>query len=110
MERERLKAVADAKIEGANLGDDLSFEELTMVKQLKAIEAVIDENVRPMLAMDGGNLEILDIQKADDGMIDVYIRYLGACSGCASGAEGTLYAIQNVLNESLSPKIRVMPI
>lgn len=110
MEAEKLKAIADAKIEGTNLGDTLSFEELTVVKQLKAIEAAIDENIRPMLAMDGGNLEILDIQKSADGYIDVYIRYLGACSGCASGASGTLYAIENVLKETLSPKIRVMPV
>lgn len=110
MENERLKAIADAKIQGANLSDDLSFEELTIVKQLKAIEAVIDENVRPMLVADGGNLEILDIQNSDDGVnIDVYIRYLGACSGCG-GAEGTLFAIQNILNETLSPKIRVLPV
>lgn len=110
IEKERLKAIADAKIEGANLGEDLSFEELTIVKQLKAIETLIDQEVRPMLVADGGNLEILDIQNSDDGAnIDVYIRYLGACSGCG-GAEGTLFAIQNILNESLSPKIRVIPV
>ena len=112
MEAERLGKIADAKISGANIGDDLSFDELTMVKQLKAIEAVIDENVRPMLNMDGGDMEILDIQKADEGKIDVYIRYMGACSGCAAGAAGggTLYAIENLLNETLSPNIRVIPV
>ena len=112
MEAERLGKIADAKVNGANIGDDLSFDELTMVKQLKAIEAVIDENVRPMLNMDGGDMEILDIQKADEGKIDVYIRYMGACSGCAAGAAGggTLYAIENLLNETLSPNIRVIPV
>lgn len=63
MEAERLRAVADAKISGSGLDSDLSFEELTVVKQLKAVEAVIDENIRPMLVMDGGNMEILDIKK-----------------------------------------------
>ncbi|AVK81895.1 iron-sulfur cluster assembly scaffold protein [Campylobacter fetus] len=111
MEAERLKAVANAKISGSGLDSDLSFEELTVVKQLKAVEAVIDENIRPMLVMDGGNMEILDIKKEDvDGKIDIYIRYLGACSGCASGATGTLYAIENILQENLSPNIRVLPV
>ncbi|RUT48930.1 iron-sulfur cluster assembly scaffold protein [Campylobacter fetus] len=111
MEAERLRAVADAKISGSGLDSDLSFEELTVVKQLKAVEAVIDENIRPMLVMDGGNMEILDIKKEDaDGKIDIYIRYLGACSGCASGATGTLYAIENILQENLSPNIRVLPV
>ncbi|RAZ61127.1 iron-sulfur cluster assembly scaffold protein [Campylobacter hyointestinalis] len=111
MEAERLKAIADAKISGSGLDSDLSFEELTIVKQLKAVEAVIDENIRPMLAMDGGNLEILDIKKDEEsGKIDIYIRYLGACSGCASGAGGTLYAIETVLQENLSPNVRVLPV
>jgi len=108
MEAEKLKSQADAQISGH--AGDIAFDELTVVGQLKAVERVIDEQIRPMLMMDGGNLEIIDMQKSDDGFTDVYIRYLGACSGCASGAGGTLYAIENVLQESLSPKIRVMPI
>ena len=108
MEAEKLKSQADAQISGH--AGDIAFDELTVVGQLKAVEKVIDEQIRPMLMMDGGNLEIIDMQKSDDGFTDVYIRYLGACSGCASGAGGTLYAIENVLQESLSPKIRVMPI
>ncbi|WP_169764037.1 iron-sulfur cluster assembly scaffold protein [Campylobacter mucosalis] len=105
METERLKKQANAKA----LGDDIAFEELSIVGQLKAVEAVIDAEIRPMLMMDGGNMEIIDIQKSNDN-IDIYIRYLGACSGCASGAGGTLYAIENVLQEQLSKKIRVMPL
>lgn len=110
MEAEHLGKIADAKISGADFGDDLSFDDLTMVKQLKAIEAVIDEQIRPMLNFDGGDLEILDIQKSNDGKIDVYIRYMGACGGCAHSSGGTLYAIESVLNETLSPNIRVMPV
>ena len=109
MESERLKAIADAKISGSGIDSDLSFEELSVVKQLKAVEAIIDEHVRPMLEMDGGNMEILDI-KSESGRTDIYIRYLGACSGCASGATGTLYAIENILQENLSPNIRVIPV
>lgn len=108
MEAERLKAIADAKISGVS--NDLSFEELTVVGQLKAVEAVIDAEIRPMLMMDGGNMEIIDIKTNSEGIIDIYIRYLGACSGCASGASGTLYAIESVLQQNLSPKIRVLPI
>lgn len=109
MESERLKAIADAKISGSGIDSDLSFEELSVVKQLKAVEAIIDEHVRPMLEMDGGNMEILDI-KSESGRTDIYIRYLGACSGCASGTTGTLYAIENILQENLSPNIRVIPV
>ena len=112
MEAERMKAVADAKVGAFGLESDLAFEELTVIKQLKAIEALIDENIRPMLQMDGGDMEVIDIQKADDGKIDVYIRYMGACSGCSHGGAGggTLIAIENMLTTTLSPNIRIMPV
>ncbi|MFA6760523.1 MAG: iron-sulfur cluster assembly scaffold protein [Sulfuricurvum sp.] len=102
MEEERLKAVADA-------GGQASFEQMTLVGQIKAIDAVIDESVRQFLIMDGGNMEVIDVKPSPD-YIDVYIRYLGACNGCASSSTGTLYAIEATLKEKLSTKIRVLPI
>ncbi|EAK0848279.1 NifU-like protein [Campylobacter lari] len=101
MERERLKDQSKS---------DIAFDDMTMVKQLKAVEAVLDSDVRPMLHGDGGDLEVIDIQKNENKNIDVYIRYLGACSGCSSGSGATLYAIENILQEELSPNIRVIPV
>jgi NifU-like protein len=108
MEAEKLGNLADAKINGTS--EEIPFEELSVVQKLKRIEAVIDENIRPMLVMDGGNLEIIDIKDTDDGNTDVYIRYLGACSGCASSSTGTLFAIESMLQEKCSKNIRVLPI
>ncbi len=102
MDEEKMAAAADA---GA-VGD---FEHMTLVQQIKAIDAVIDESVRQFLVMDGGNMEVIDIKSSDEH-IDVYIRYLGACNGCASSTTGTLYAIESTLKEKLSQKIRVLPI
>ncbi|ECL4915245.1 iron-sulfur cluster assembly scaffold protein NifU [Campylobacter jejuni] len=89
---------------------DVAFDEMTVVGQLKAVENVLDAEIRPMLHNDGGDLEVIDIQKAEGAAIDVYIRYLGACSGCSSGSGATLYAIETILQEELSPNIRVMPV
>lgn len=108
MEHDKLVTLADAKIDGS--GSSVPFEDLTMVQKLKTIEAIIDENIRPMLAMDGGNIEIIDIKDTDDGMIDIYIRYMGACVGCGSSSTGTLFAIESVLKENCSENIRVLPI
>jgi NifU-like protein len=104
MDEEKMKTAADAMSEGGG-----NFEEMTLVQQIKAVDAIIDENVRQFLIMDGGNMEIIDIKKNDEN-IDIYIRYLGACNGCASSATGTLYAIESTLKEKLSKKIRVLPI
>lgn len=97
------------KLQG-NLKNDISFNDMTVVKQLKAVETVLDSEIRPMLHGDGGDLEVIDIQKSENATIDVYIRYLGACSGCSSGSGSTLYAIENILQEELSPNIRVLPV
>lgn len=85
------------------------FESMNPDEQLKAVETTIDEEIRPMLMMDGGNMEIIDIQTSQEN-VDIYIRYLGACSGCAAGSGGTLFAIEDILKTRLSEKIRVLPV
>ena len=85
------------------------FGKLPLFKQIKEIEKIIDKNIKPALAMDGGSLEILDIQKDDDN-IKIYMRYLGACSGCASSAS-TLYAIeQELINKLNYENIKVLEV
>lgn len=50
-----------------------------MHEDLKRIEAVLDEKVRPVLAAHGGNVEI---DRLEDGVL--YVKMLGQCSGCPS--------------------------
>jgi len=86
-----------------------TFRQLNIVGKVKAVDRVIDEHIRAMLVADGGNMEILDI-KENGPHIDIYIRYLGACSGCASANTGTLFAIEATLKKELDEHIRVLPI
>ncbi len=104
MEQEKLKSAADASASG-----EASFDKMTIVQRIKLIDSVLDADIRPMLMMDGGNMEIIDI-KENIPYYDLYIRYLGACSGCASGDTGTLYAIESVLRQKVDENIRVLPI
>ncbi len=105
MTADSLKAAGESAAGGAQV----AFAQMTLVQKLKAVEATLDENIRQMLIMDGGDMEVLDI-KENGSNIDIYIRYLGACSGCASSSTGTLYAIEAVLKEKLDESIRVLPI
>jgi NifU-like protein len=105
MEAEKVKKSADS----AAGGNQVSFAQMTLVQKLKAVESTLDDNIRQMLIMDGGDMEVLDIKETGSN-IDIYIRYLGACSGCASSSTGTLYAIEAVLKEKLDESIRVLPI
>ena len=102
MDEEKMKAAADA-------GSGGDFASMTLVQQIKAVDAIIDESIRQFLVMDGGDMEIIDIKTTEEN-IDIYIRYLGACNGCSSSSTGTLYAIESTLKEKLSNNIRVLPI
>ncbi len=98
-EKEKIAKSADA----VSNGKEVSFAQMTLVQKLNAVNKTIDDNIRQMLIMDGGDMEILDI-KENGQHIDIYIRYLGACSGCASASTGTLFAIENILREKLDRK------
>ena len=50
-----------------------------MNEELKRIEAVLNEKVRPSLRAHGGGLEI---DHLEDGVL--YIKLLGQCAGCPS--------------------------
>ena len=53
--------------------------ELTEVEQLKEkVQAVVNK-IRPNLAMDGGDIELVDVD-AQQGIVKVRLK--GACAGC----------------------------
>jgi NifU-like protein len=107
-EKEKLAGKATIGNESAT-SSTKDFASMTIVQRIKAVDAVVDAHIRQMLIMDGGDMEILDIKENGEN-IDIYIRYLGACSGCASSSTGTLFAIENILKEKLDTNIRVLPI
>ena len=79
-----------------------TFAQMTVVEKIKAVEHVLEEDVRPKLNMDGGSAELVDL----DGTT-VKIRLTGMCSGCA-GAAGTLKNfIEKTLKEKVDPSLTV---
>ena len=50
-----------------------------MTENLRKIEAVLDEKVRPALRAHGGEIEI---DRLEDGVL--YVKLLGQCAGCPS--------------------------
>lgn len=75
----------------------------------KKVEEILDDQVRPMLIMDGGNLEVSRIVQ-EDSSIDIFINYMGACTSCSSGSTGTLYAIEAILRDNVDESINVIPL
>ncbi len=89
-----------------NSSNSENFEQMSLINKIKAIEEFLNTKIKPMLAMDGGSLELIDIRE-EDGITKVYIRYLGACSTCASGGV-TLLAIEDELKKHFNTdKIKI---
>ena len=85
---------------------EVSFRELGSFKKFKAIEKVLDAEVRPALHQDGGDVDVEDFRM--DGDIPVVtIAYKGACLGCMSATVGTLGFIETILKDKLDPEFKV---
>jgi len=85
------------------------FEKMSFLKKIKAIEEFLDTKIKPMLAKDGGSIELVDVRE-NEGNINVYVRYLGACSMCASSMV-TLQAIEDEMKKHFkTDKIKLIQI
>lgn len=92
------------KVNGANETSNApkTFAQMTLVEKIRKIEQVLESDVRPMLNMDGGSAELVDV----NGTV-VKVRLVGMCSGCA-GAAGTLkHVIEKALQEKVDPSLTV---
>lgn len=85
--------------------DDTRYAELDKEARAEAIERVLDEKVRAMLASDGGGMEVVGIEDER-----VLISYQGACGSCGSSTAGTLRFIQMALTNALNHEIEVVPV
>jgi NifU-like protein len=84
------------------------FSSMTLIRKLRAVEKVFNESLRPMLAADGGDVELVDLKEVG-GVWQVYIQYRGACQGCPSAGTNTLAAIEAILKQKLGENIKVVP-
>ena len=80
---------------------DMSPEEQA---RLERINALLDENIRPYLQGDGGDLHVLGL---DGDTLSVH--YQGACGSCPSSLSGTLAGIENLV-QSIEPNVRVVAV
>jgi Fe-S cluster biogenesis protein NfuA len=67
------------------------------------IEAVLDEQVRPGLRADGGDVAVVGID-ADN---IVQVRMVGACQGCPSAIMTLTFGIESALKTRI-PEIRFL--
>ncbi len=70
-------------------------------QRLDRINALLDEQIRPYLQGDGGDLYVLGLEGNK-----LTVHYQGACGSCPSSLSGTLAGIENLVR-SIEPDIEV---
>lgn len=76
---------------------DMTDEEKEVVKE---IEKIIEEKVRPAVAQDGGDIVLRGYKNKV-----VYVKMLGACSGCPSSGATLKDGVENMMKHYLAGKI-----
>jgi len=67
------------------------------------VSNIIKTKIAPMLAQDGGAIQLLKIA---DGK--VYIQLQGACVGCAASSSTLKFIVEKNLKELIHPEIQIV--
>jgi len=73
--------------------------------QLATIEMVLDNDIRPGLNSDGGDLNIMDLENGSK----LTVKYQGACGSCGSSVGATLAFIEDTLRRQVYGGMQVVP-
>ncbi|MFA7022763.1 NifU family protein [Aliarcobacter sp.] len=67
------------------------------------VKNIISKKISPMLARDGGAIELLDIKNAK-----VYIQLQGACVGCSASGSTLKYVVEKELKSAIHPDLKII--
>lgn len=87
---------------GIATAQEQSQRPLTTVQKIALIQKVLDEEVRPLLIADGGDVELYDVEGDR-----VQVALQGACGSCSSSTATLKVAIEAKLQERVSQKLLV---
>ena len=82
-----------------------SSENLSPYQLAKKIEKMIDDYIRPMIARDGGDIEIIDIK---DWI--VYVELTGNCASCISAGQTIKMLVEKTFKDQIDERIRVVQV
>lgn len=81
------------------------WKELPLKKKIAVIEQVLDQDVRPYIALDAGGVTVLNLLNDKE----LIIAYQGSCTSCYSSVGTTLSYIQQVIRAKIHSDIVVIP-
>jgi Fe-S cluster biogenesis protein NfuA len=70
---------------------------------LQPVSNIITSKIAPMLAKDGGAIELLEIKDAK-----IYVQLQGACVGCAASGSTLKFIVEKELRASIHPELEII--
>ena len=64
---------------------------------------IITEKIAPMLARDGGAIELKQIKNGK-----IYVQLQGACVGCAASGSTLKFIVEKELKEAIHPDLEII--
>jgi NifU-like protein len=100
-----LAVAQEQKIQQSESQEPAEIPTLTNLQKIMMIQTVLDQEVRPVLLADGGDVQLHDV----DGDL-VLVKLQGACGSCPSSTETLKYAIEAKLQNLILPSLTVQAI
>ena len=70
---------------------------------LTPVSSIITTKIAPMLAKDGGAIELLTIKNAK-----VYVQLQGACVGCSASSSTLKFIVEKELKAAIHPELEII--
>ncbi|MDD2896102.1 MAG: NifU family protein [Aliarcobacter sp.] len=67
------------------------------------VSSIIKNKISPMLARDGGAIELLDIKDAK-----VFVQLKGACVGCSASGSTLKFIVEKELKAAIHPELEIV--
>jgi len=106
---DRVRAAPAASEQSAKLATAAAMTDIDSLspddqQRLYMINGLLDEQIRPYLQGDGGDLHVLGLEGNR-----LTVHYQGACGSCPSSMSGTLVSIEQLL-KTIEPDIEVLAV
>jgi len=102
VQRESALPIAASLNNKSGIATEIAKPALTTVQKIALIQKVLDEEVRPVLIADGGDVELYDVE---GDRVKVLLQ--GACGSCSSSTATLKIAIEARLRDRISQSIVV---
>jgi len=83
--------------------EKIDFNSMTVVEKIKIIEKILNEEINPKLKMDGGFMELVDVE----GRI-IKVRFLGTCTNCPTSQITFKEIVEKELKNKINGEIEVI--